>query len=410
MKKKKYHFFVIDDDKDFIELCKTLLESAGHKVSSSTSSDNALEKIVDLQPDCVLSDLTMPHLDGLELYRRIKEHPEIKQPIYIIVTSKRYEYDMQHALQLGIKGYIVKPLNIETFVDEVLEIIEDKMVVQFWGVRGTLPVPGKNSLHFGGNTNCVTLSFVNKEFFIFDAGTGLKQLGNYLVKQNKLPMTGRIFISHPHWDHINGIPFFVPLYIKGNEFEFLGATHSGITIEKLISDQMDSVYFPITLKEFAARVKFRSISEETFNIGEIEIQTLQLNHPGRCLGFRVKYKGKVFCYMTDNELYLKDSESYNQFDVDRLINFIKGSDVVVIDATYMDNEYLNKINWGHSCVSRVVDVLAESKVKLACLYHHDPDQTDDDIKQKIAQAKSMLKARGSKTKCIAPREGDKIFI
>jgi phosphoribosyl 1,2-cyclic phosphodiesterase len=320
---------------------------------------------------------------------------------------------MRRALQLGVNGYIIKPLVFDLFVDEVMEIVEDKMVVQFWGVRGTLPVPGKHSTHFGGNTNCVTLSLAakdGKELFIFDAGTGIKALSNHLMQQNKFPLSAKIFISHPHWDHINGIPFFVPLYLKGNEFEFLGSDHSDITFEKLISDQMSSVYFPITLNEFSAKVNFRSLTEGTFHIGDIEVQTLLLTHPGRCLGYRIQYKNKVFCYISDNELYLEDSPSYSQFEVDRLIHFIHKADLVVIDSTYRDDEYLKKINWGHSSISRVIDVVDKAKVKKVCLYHHDPDQFDADIKMKLKQGKAMLKARHSKTRCLAPCEGDKIFI
>ena len=408
--KKKFHFLVIDDDNDFVQLCRTILEGEGHQVTALTSSGQAIETILTVQPDCVLCDLTMPDLDGFDLFHRIRQQPKIKQPIFIIVTSKQYEFDLRRAFELGVNGYITKPLNLDTFVEEVLEIIEDKMIVEFWGVRGTLPVPGKNTVHFGGNTNCVTLRFAQKEFFIFDAGTGIKALSTHLMKQGKFPLSAKIFISHPHWDHINGIPFFIPLYIKGNEFEFLGTSHSGLSLEQLISGQMSNVYFPITLKEFAAKVSFRSVVEETFNIGDIQIQTMLLNHPGRCLGFRVEYKKKVFCYVTDMELYLENSTSYNQFDVDRLINFIKNANLVVIDSTYMDDEYLKKINWGHSSISRVVDVVDKAKVKTMCLYHHDPDQMDADIKNKLKQAKAMLKSRHSKTRCIAPCEGDKISI
>ena len=249
------------------------------------------------------------------------------------------------------------------------------------------------------------MTLPKNHFFIFDGGTGIKELSNYLIEQNKFPIVGKIFISHPHWDHINGIPFFAPLYMKGNEFEILGASHYDINVEKIISDQMSSVYFPITTKEFAAKLAFHNLTEESFNIDEIQIQTILLNHPGRCLGFRVQYKNKIFCYITDNELYLEGMPYYNQFDVDRLVQFINEADVVVIDSTYTDEEYLKKVNWGHSSVSRVVDIVDKAKVKLVCLYHHDPDQFDIDIKLKLQQAKSLLKERGIKNSmhCTAGR-------
>lgn len=279
-----------------------------------------------------------------------------------------------------------------------------------WGVRGTLPVPGTLTTVYGGNTNCITLSYAKKDFFIFDAGTGIKALSNYLVKENKFPMSAKIFISHPHYDHINGLPFFVPLYIKGNEFEILGSNHGDISIEKIIADQMDSLYFPITVKEFSAKLTFKSLTEESFNIDDLQIQTLLLNHPGRCLGYRVQHNDKLFCYISDHEIYSEESPQHNQFEVDRLVHFINGADLVVIDATYTDEEYLKKTGWGHSCISRVVDIADKANVKVLCLYHHDPDQFDKEIDLKLASAKLLLKNRHSKTQCIAAHEGDKFVI
>lgn len=410
MEQKSLQFLIVDDDQLLLDLYRALLENAGHKVVSTTSSVEALKQIPTLQPDCVICDLTLPEIDGFGLFECILKIPDIKRPVFIIVTSKRYDFDFRRANVLGIEGFINKPINIEYFVDQVIKIFEDNMIVQFWGIRGTLPVPGVNTVRYGGNTNCVTLNIGIKHFFIFDAGTGFKALSTHLLKEHKLPISAKIFISHPHYDHINGIPFFAPFYIKGNEFEFFGSNHPGLTMEKMISEQMDSVYFPVTTKEFAAKVTFHSISEELFDINGITIRTLLLNHPGRCLGYRVDHKGKSFCYITDHELYLRDNPSYNKFDDDRLVNFIKNADLLIMDTTYTDEVYPTKVNWGHSCVSRVVDIAAEAEVKMLCLFHHDPDQFDDDIDAKVKKAVDLLNERGSKTICIAPREGDKIIL
>jgi phosphoribosyl 1,2-cyclic phosphodiesterase/ActR/RegA family two-component response regulator len=409
-KQKPLHFLVIDDDHTSIDIYVRLLEKAGHRVTSHLTSTQALEKISEIQPDCILCDLMMPDLDGLEFFQRLRKMPDIKQPSFIIITGKLFEFDRRRALESGVDGYLTKPIHSENFVHDLLEIINHNMTIQFWGVRGTLPVPSKNSLKYGGNTNCVTLSFAKKQFFIFDAGTGIKALSNDLIKHHVSPISAKIFITHPHYDHINGLPFFVPLYMPGNDFEILGTNHGEISIGKLISDQMDSVYFPITIKEFSAKLTFRNLKEETIQIQDLEIQTILLNHPGRCIGYRVQYKDKSFCYITDNELYLENHEHNNQFEVDRLIQFIQGTDVLVIDTTYSDEEYLKKIGWGHSCVSRVVDIADKAKVKLLCLYHHDLDEFDKDIDLKLKHAKELLRLRRSKTKCIAPREGSKIII
>jgi len=408
--KMKLHFLLIDDDERITALLRSVLERAGHKVTTTNLSTQAVALTSKLQPDCIICDILMPELDGLDLFSKIKKIKNINQPTFIIVTAKIFEFDRRRAFELGVDGYLVKPIDLQTFLSDVLEIIEGKMVIQFWGVRGTLPVPGIKTNRYGGNTSCVTLNYAKKQFLIFDAGTGIKELSNYLIKQNKFPFSAKIFISHPHYDHINAIPFFVPLYMKGNKFEIYGSAHNETSIEKLISAQMDSLYFPITIKEFAANLTYRDLNEESFYIDDLHVQTILLNHPGRCLGYRVQHKNKSFCYITDHEFYLENSPYYNQFEVDRLIHFIAATNVLVIDTTYTDSEYLKKIGWGHSCVSRVIDIADKAKVKLLCLFHHDPDQLDEDIDLKVKEAKSLLKLRNSKTKCIAPHEGKIIII
>ncbi len=404
------HFMVVDDDKSVSELSKSFLEQAGHRVSVFTSPREALNQVEALQPDCIVSDLMMPDLDGLELFQMVRKLTLAKKPSFVIQTSKVFEFDRRRAFDLGVDGYLNKAPRPETFVSDLLEIINKEMIIEFWGVRGTLPVPGEKTVIYGGNTNCVSLSIAKKHFFIFDAGTGIKALSNHLLKQKHFPLSASIFISHPHYDHINGIPFFVPLYMKGNEFQFFGAPSGDMSLEKIIAGQMDSIYFPITVKEFAATISFRDLGEETFQIGDVTIQTLTLNHPGKCLGFRIEYNNKVFCYVTDHELYLEDVPYYNQFDIDRIVQFIQNADVLVMDTTYTDPEYAAKIGWGHSCVSRVAEIADKACVKLLCLYHHDPDQTDKDIEYKVQEGTDILESQKSSTRCIAPKEGEKITL
>jgi phosphoribosyl 1,2-cyclic phosphodiesterase/ActR/RegA family two-component response regulator len=407
---KKYHFFIIDDDASTIEAYARLLKDQGHQVTSSTSSKEGLQKILEIQPDCVLCDLIMPDLDGIDLLNCIRLKKDIKQPKYIVVTGKIFDFDRRRAHQAGVDGYITKPISSETFVRDILEILDSNMVVNFYGVRGTLPVPGPNSLRYGGNTNCVTIQIAQKHFLIFDAGTGIKVLSDTLLKENSLPIKANLFITHPHYDHINGIPFFVPLYLKGNHFDIYGPNQGDLSIESLLNNQMENVYFPVTMKEFIADLNFHNLTEENFQIDDLRVQTILLNHPGRCIGYRIDYQNKSFCYVTDNELYLENSPHYSQHEVDRLIRFIKEADLLLVDATYSDEEYAKKIGWGHSCVSRVVDIADKANVKLMGLYHHDLNEFDNDIDNKLKHAQELLQKRNSKTKCIAPAEGSSIII
>lgn len=407
---KKIHFFIIDDDQVLLGLYTRLLEKAGHQVTTSISSVEAIDKIAEANPDCILCDLVLPIIDGLELFQRIRQTKLVRQPPFIIITGKQFEYDKRQALDIGVDGYFLKPINQKTFVHDLIDVIYEKMVVTFWGCHGTLPVPGPDTIRYGGNTNCVTVKLRNN-LFIFDAGTGIKVLSNALIAEDHFPMTAKIFISHPHYDHINGLPFFAPLYMKGNKFEIFGANQRDMSFEQVIADQMDSVYFPVTMKEFTSQVIFHPLTAaEKIQFGEVTIKTMFLNHPGSCLGFKLEYKGKIFCYITDNELYLEDAPAYNPYEVERLIDFIQNADLAIIDSTYSDEMYLKKVGWGHSSVSRVVDIADKAHVKLLCLFHHDPDDTDVFIDQKLKQAHTLLKAKGSETKCIAPKEGEKIII
>jgi phosphoribosyl 1,2-cyclic phosphodiesterase/ActR/RegA family two-component response regulator len=407
---KKYHFFIIDDDDKTIELYTRLLKERGHQISSSTSGREGLKKIFEVQPDCILCDLTMPDLDGVDLLNCVRLKSDIKQPKFIIITGKIFDFDRRRAFKHGVDGYLTKPIHSETFVKEILDILDTNIVVGFFGVRGTLPVPGPKSLRYGGNTNCVTLRIANKHLLIFDAGTGIKALSDTLICENNFPLKAKIFITHPHYDHINGIPFFVPLYMKGNHFDIYGARHGELGIEALLNNQMENVYFPVTMKEFIAEKNFHDITEESFEIEDLHIQTIFLNHPGRCIGYRIDYLKKSFCYITDNEFYLENSPHFLQHEVDRLINFIKDADLALIDTTYSDEEYLKKVGWGHSCVSRVVDIADKAHVKILGLYHHDLYQYDDDIDLKLKLAQALLEKRHSKTKCIAPTEGSTLIL
>ena len=397
---------IVDDDTDTAELRAMVLGAAGHRVECMSSSPQALALIERKPPDLVIADIMMPELDGLELTKIVRQNANLSNVKIIIMSAKAYEFDRKRAVEMGADGFIPKSIRIELLKDQITKIVEDKMTLTYWGVRGTLPVPGPGTLRYGGNTPCVTLEFMSGRMLIFDAGTGIKALSNHLMKLGKPRLEAKILISHPHWDHINALPFFVPLFIPGNEFEILGATHGDKSMRELIAAQMDDVYFPITLKEFGARVFFRDLRQESFALDDtINIQTLLLSHPGYCLGYRVNFKGRSVCYVTDNELYLDDHPSFNPKYVADLTRFVSGADVLITDCTYFDQEYRGKVDWGHSSIGKVVELADAAQVKALHLFHHDPDQDDDAIDRKLATAREALSARKSSVECLAPAEG-----
>ena len=402
--------FIVDDDPDFIKLLRKYLETEAAKVGYSTSSVDAPPKIIKEAPDCLILDIMMPGLDGLELCKLLRRERSLDAMKIVIVSGKSYQFDRERAFSFGADGYIVKPVNPRQFGAQLRQILEEKIGLTFWGIRGTLPVPGEGALKYGGNTSCVTLEFPRENLFIFDAGTGIKVFSDHLMAKQERRMEAEIFISHPHWDHINALPFFAPLYVPGNEFEICGPSHGDITMRELISGQMEGVHSPIKIKKFASRVYFRDLKEEEFDIRHIKIQTMLLNHPGYCLGYRLEYKGKSVCYVTDNELYPESSRFYNSAYLEKLLKFIKGADALITDVTYTDREYEDRIGWGHSPVGLVVDLADRAGVKTLYPYHHDPDESDRDIDAKLEAARVMLAERNSNTRCVGPKEKQLIKI
>ena len=407
---KKITFAIVDDDRlNGIHISK-VLENQGYDVTLYQDSPAALAAILESPPDAVVTDIMMPELDGLELTQRLRERPDLQDMKIFVCSGKAFDYDRRTALEMGADAYIQKPVKGPALLEIVNRIMADKVQVKFWGVRGTLPRPGPDTLKFGGNTSCVTMNFPRGQFFIFDAGSGIKEVGNHLMAGTSKRSEGKIFISHPHWDHINALPFFTPLYIPGNDYEILGPAHGSRTIERLVSDQMDGAYFPITVREFGARISYRDLREGRHDINGIQVDTMLLSHPGQCLGYRVTYKNRTICYVTDNEMFDPGSDYRSESYVGRLAEFVQGTDVLITDTTYTDAEYASKIGWGHSSVSQVVDLAIQGNVKNLYLFHHDPDQNDDAIAAKYDAACTLLAERGATTNCLLPPEGTELAI
>lgn len=399
---EKATIFIVDDDQDAVSLERLLLESAGFAVATASSSRTAMAELERVRPDCIILDIMMPEVDGMELLRKIRGHALLQQTKVVMVSGKPYEYDRNRALELGADSFIVKPFQADNFLEIISRVIRDRIELRYWGVRGTLPVSGASTLRYGGETSCVTLRFSDGRCFIFDAGTGIKRLSNHLMSAGQSRIEAKIFLSHPHWDHINALPFFGPLYVPGNEFEILGGTHGEVTMEKMVSAQMDGVFFPIKVREFAARVHYRELKEEAFDVDDIHVETMLLSHPGYCLGYKVSYGGRSICYVTDNELFPRSSSFFNENYRRRLVAFVQHADVLITDTTYTDGEYDSKIGWGHSSVSEVVGLARLAGVKSLHLFHHDPDQDDAAIDAKLAAAQALLAQDDSGIRCVAP--------
>lgn len=404
----KTKVLVIDNDPGMLAMLERILKSAGFEVRALANSGDALDQIRSWAPMCVITDLMMPNVDGHELTARIKSDPALKAIKVIMITGKNFEYDRNHAFALGVDDYILKPIGKpEPFCERVQRVIREEIAIKFWGVRGTLPVPGTDTTEFGGNTSCVSVEFPGKPMFIFDAGSGIKSLGDSMMGSRA---DVRFFISHPHWDHVNALPFFTPLYIPGNYIKIFGPKSPTKSIQQVVSDQMQAVFFPITVQAFGAHIDYQDLAGESIVVDGIQVRTAHLCHPGACLGYRLQAFGKSIAYCTDNELYLKDTPQFSQDYWDKLVSFVSGADILITDTTYTDDQYPRHVNWGHSSVSRVAELAHEAKVKTLCLFHHDPGQKDGDIAQKHADALKFLEEKESEVECLAPKEGEVIKL
>jgi len=289
------------------------------------------------------------------------------------------------------------------------------MILKFWGTRGSIPVPGNDTLKYGGNTPCVEVRSQKNDLLILDAGSGIRELGKELNNSNNSHLIN-ILISHYHWDHIQGIPFFLPLYQKENKIRFWGETSEGQNIETILSNQMTSNYFPIKLNDLVADVKFNVLkTEEYFEINDFKISTFRANHSSPTIAFKIRESDKCIVYMTDNELKLNDNNDKNTLDTikklnDDLIEFCRGCDYLIHDSMYDESTMMQKKGWGHTCNKTLAMFGILSDVKNLVLFHYNPDYSDDKIDLLLDETSSILKEFSASTKCIAAKEGMVISI
>ena len=254
--------------------------------------------------------------------------------------------------------------------------LQNQFTVHFWGVRGSIACPGSETVRYGGNTPCVEMR-VGSERLIFDGGTGLRVLGQSLLAQ--MPVTGHLFFSHYHWDHIQGFPFFVPAFIKINTFYIYGTiAPDGSTVQHRLNDQMLHPNFPVPLQIMGADLKFVDISVgKSIKISDdIIVETALLNHPGEAVGYRVNWRNYAAAYVSDTE-HFPDRLDEN------VLFLARNADVLIYDATYTNEEYYSektsKVGWGHSTWQEAVKVAKAANVKRLVIFHHDPLHNDDSM-------------------------------
>lgn len=262
------------------------------------------------------------------------------------------------------------------------------MKVRFWGVRGSIASPGPNTVHYGGNTTCIEIRTDNNELIIVDAGTGIFPLSQTLLAE--LPMTANVLISHSHWDHIQGLPFFVPNFIPGNRLRLHGAFDpvSGKSVAHVMSVQLQHSYFPVREAEMKARIEYITLApEQSIRIGSATVTPYLMNHPVINFGYRIEANGKSVFFTGDHEppqnIYEPQEDGYAEYQTfvdekaDSIRRAMHGVDVLIADCSYTEQEYRTKKGWGHGTFNSSIQYAKDAGAKVLFCTHHEPTRSDD---------------------------------
>ena len=261
--------------------------------------------------------------------------------------------------------------------------MESRLKVGFWGVRGSLPIATRNSEKFGGNTSCVELRGHQGEIAIFDAGSGIRQLGECLMKEARgNPLSIHLFLSHFHWDHIQGLPFFAPLYDPANSITICSSHHCA-PLRSTLLGLMSAPYFPVAFDSLPARLELVELAPSGKSFGSFNVNPFPVHHPQAACGYRVESAGSVVLYVPDRE--------HGVPEMDRLIREqAHGADLLIHDAQYTSEEYELRRNWGHTTWLETVSVAQDAGVKRLVLFHHDPGRSDKAIDEILGQARKLF--------------------
>lgn len=282
--------------------------------------------------------------------------------------------------------------------------------VQFWGTRGSVPSPGSSTVRYGGNTPCVEVRTAGGWLVILDAGTGIRALGRSLLERsNGNPVEADIFLTHAHWDHIQGLPFFAPIFQQGNHFTIWGPKSLETSIDRVVRDQMSPVVFPVTFEQLESAIDFREVAEgERYTGSGYEVTAMDVRHPGGALAYRFtepRTKPSALVYVSDNELGASDRYQTPTGWREKFVQFVQGAKVLVHDTTYTTEEYDFHRGWGHSTFRETTELALNAGVETLVLFHHEPRRTDEELDQRVAECRALVKERGGTLTVMAAAEG-----
>lgn len=425
---RRLRVLVADDMQDVAELMSEILTSIGFYVEIAEDGKQCLEKVRTFNPDLILLDIMMPRMHGFDVLKSLKSEKSTKHIGVIMCSGKNYKPDLEQAKELGAVDVILKPFPVEELMNKVShyfsnvglveptetdapttlstrepflpQIDTNRASVRLWGTRGSSPVSGQPYIRHGGNTSCVEIAYGEEERIIIDAGTGIRELGEELSTEKLRKLY--IFITHTHWDHIQGFPFFLPAYLPGFELVVYGASGFGKDLKSIFKGQLDRDYFPVQMEDMHARIQFRHLEENPIRIGECKIFWEYTHHPGAAVGYKVEVAGKKVGYISDNE-FLKgylgppdDVTMKSEIVVTylKLIEFMSDMDLLLGEAQYSNEEYEKKIGWGHSSLSNACLLARLAMIKRWVITHHNPSYNDDFLQRKLNLTKEIFRRLG----------------
>lgn len=296
--------------------------------------------------------------------------------------------------------------------------------LKIWGVRGSIPVPGPGTVRYGGNTSCIEIR-ADGELIVLDAGSGIRELGLALENEfGSRPINLSLLITHLHWDHIQGFPFFGPAYNDKNQIEILGYDGTSPGLGEILKRQMAPPFFPVAFYDLPGKIKIEKLDSMDFKIGNVRVLSKLMNHPGICVGYRIVTSKGSIAYLPDHEPYeanklhsakahlLNPEQTQKRAREDRaeLVKFLQGCDILILDTQYTDEEYQAHVGWGHGSLSTAISLAVDASVRRLILFHHDPNHDDNMIDHMVQTARKLAAQSKGDLEVDGAREGAELTL